>query len=173
MKRIISLLISFLIYGGGPIILGILSGHPVWGIIVGLFVVSSLYLLSMRSYLSGAEYALRKPPKIGETWVEWKIGQNVVWKSNRFPFVPLPSQEGELPAPVSIETNISRYDRVNRRHKHYWRFIRSVVEKGGTYEEMRQALKAKGIKHSPTDNTLREIIKKYDTKSSLIQTDLN
>ncbi len=54
------------------------------------------------------------------------------------------------------------YARTKKKHEHFWRIIKPVVERGGSYDDMRNELKKNLVKTMPTDNTLRKIIREFE-----------
>lgn len=54
------------------------------------------------------------------------------------------------------------YARTKKKHEHIWRIIKPAVERGGSYDDMRNELKKRLVKVVPTDNTLRKIIKEFE-----------
>lgn len=72
------------------------------------------------------------------------------------------------------EKKASEYSQVKKRHEYIWRIIKPVVERAGTYDEMRNSIKAKkqlgknkGEQISvPNNATLKTIVEKYSKKQA-------
>lgn len=132
---------------------------PLWYVGLSVFWVAPtmvVHIISEKvySFLEGEVHGIMNP-RNGETWVELEHEGEVFWKSEKF--IPLPALPG-----VSKVDAIKKYSRVQKRHEYIWRIIKPVVERSGTYDAMREALKSKLVKPIPTDNTLREIIKEFE-----------
>lgn len=82
-------------------------------ILLGIIYMIEFYLLTIFSYLMGAEHALKNPPKPGRTWVKWNLGKeifgiekdiygnDIAYKSEPFLFSPEFDAESE-PEPYEM-----------------------------------------------------------------------
>lgn len=138
MKKIFSGLLSLLLCVLLPGILGYLAGHPILGLLVGVIFWVLIVLFYVLGIIAGAKYALKNPPKQGQTWIDLNILGRKIPISEKFNFL----------TPV-------KFNLAMRRHRAIYRKIREDFEKGG------YTVKGIKVKHKLNldDDTVRKILK--------------
>jgi len=168
MKKISTYLISLVIYGGGTIALGFLAGHPTVGIVIALFVVVSLYGVSVASQLAGAETALRNPPPPGETQITFNVFDMEIAISKKFIFSP-PESDGQThnfmlnkKRPLSPFGVPTKKREEWRKWKDLYTIIKPMETLGSTWEEMMAKIQT-DHNHLPSSyDTLSNVLKAGD-----------
>jgi hypothetical protein len=157
-----SFFISFLIYGGGIIFLGFKAGYPIVGILLALFIVASLYVLSIASIVHGAKMALQNPPPPGKTKVTMKVFGTEVDMSDEFYFSP--STMDDRPRNFTIYPLggrplgiIKGGVNINLPDVKQWHLeAKRILE-----EEGHKEFKKYCMEHGENESTVRSRIKKY------------
>jgi hypothetical protein len=145
MKRVIGILIKLVLIplflvGGVPIYLGVISNKIIWGIAGAILALSGFYVAFAFGMIGGAEYALRKPPKPGETWIDLNFLGMIIWQSEKITFKP----------PF-------KYSLTKSRHRRIWLKVKDDHGKGMSPSQI--ILKLKLDLH---EDTLRKIIKEAE-----------